>query len=152
MYKIKNFFRNLKRSFSWFFFMWNNYEWDNFYLYKVIRKKLQDMYLPIKNGCGLTRFSHARMIKILIWYLDRLLDQDVCGKLYSLHEKKYGEINMFVLDGKLETCYTLCKDKEKEEHANNVLRKIHSIEVERLERCKKRFFHLLERWIDYLWD
>lgn len=41
--RIKNFFVNLKRSCKWFKRMWNNYDFDDAYLMKVIIWKMKDM-------------------------------------------------------------------------------------------------------------
>ena len=43
MEKIKNFWHNLKRSCRWFKRMWNNYDFDSYFLIQMMVDKMKDM-------------------------------------------------------------------------------------------------------------
>lgn len=41
--KIKKFYNNFKRSSKWFIRMWKNYDWDDWFLIKLMVDKMKDM-------------------------------------------------------------------------------------------------------------
>ncbi len=147
------FFRNLKRSISWFFFMWNNQEWDYNYFYIVMQKKLKSMLQVIENGDAVTRKSVGRMMKLALYHLERIIEADTCNDLYDQHEKKYGELKSMIQP---------CKDKrlnqikfyydKDNDHASKVSLRIFKIENYRMEKHKEKFFNILNRWVQYWWD
>ena len=85
-------FRNLK---TWFLVIWNDRDYDHWFLYKIIQFKLKRMErLQRKYGHSINSDKIADKMKICVSLLERLLEDDYIGNALESHEKKWGESEM----------------------------------------------------------
>ena len=155
-----DFWHKLSRSTSWFFFMWSNNEWDQVYLYKVLHKRLVEFEKHMRiYGHHITAKSHAKLMRYCIWYLDRLINEDACDKLYYLHEKKYGNLTWeHIPEEGNKQFYTVkfgfekCDTTEKYKYVDKVYMRIHKIECYRYKKYKDKLFYILNKYINCWWS
>ena len=155
-----NFWHKLGRSFSWFFFMWGNNEWDYSYIYKVLHKRIKEF--RIHTNKYHRHESAPETIKDMdrcLWLLDRLIKVDACDKLYDLHTEKFGRITIDSTphkdDPRLAAVvfgYEKCDTEEKYAYAPKVSHRIHDMEERLYEKYKEELFKILNDKINYWWD
>lgn len=158
------FWHKLKRSVSWFFFMWDNNDWDHNYLYRVMDKKMGEMeYNFIKHGHLHNSKRYAKIIKICRWYLQRLINEDAIDSLQNKHREKYGDSKMILeadplnlsKDGMLMLKgwkYSKCKSEVENKHANKVYTRICLMERHLHKKYFDRFFYIFKKYVQYWWD
>jgi hypothetical protein len=78
MHKIKEFFRAIKNLIDWFPVVWKDRQWDHYFIYVILRKKLQLMekFFNSKNAVSMESEATAKDMKHCIEILDRLINQD----------------------------------------------------------------------------
>jgi len=79
---IKSGFKNL---FIWFPIIWQDRNWDYWFLFRIILFKLKLMEKSLEEG------QISKKLHICILLLQRLIDDDYETKLFDLHEKKWGK-------------------------------------------------------------
>ena len=148
---INRFFHKLRRSASWFIFMWENYEWDQDYLYMIMHKKITEMAkYHRKHGITLHAYSIARSLDITAYHLDQLIDSKYEIKLIELHEKKYGSIGFNWEFNQM--TFENCKSMEEDRHASEVLARCSRFNVLKGKNHKKQLLKAFEKFSDYWWD
>jgi hypothetical protein len=152
MFRFKRFFRRLKRSTSWFFFMWRNEEFDYIYLYEVLEKKLGEMENCIRNGYALHSQTYGRMIKLIRKNINIILDDDPCPNLDKQFKERYGDMAINTNNNKLSFIFSKCNTDEQNKHANEIDKLLSYVKIKELEKTKFKIFNALGRWIDYFWD
>lgn len=151
-------FKRLKRAFSWFKFMYTNEPWDHYYLYTVMQKKITEMRNCMRDYGHHRGSNHTvKIMNIALWYLERLVEDDICKSLYEKHERKFGKKTFAFVpcnDGSkcsyLESFYVRAStDKE---YADKVMGRIFNYECFLREKYKERFFYILNKHINRWWD
>lgn len=96
--KISDFFRNIKYGMrnliKWTPVIWQDRDWDQWFLYKILHFKLQEMEKMQRNGIHLHREATADKIKVCKLLLKRLIDDDYLVNTLKNHEEKWGELEM----------------------------------------------------------
>lgn len=99
MVKIKIFIRNIiigiKNLYYWFPIIWNDRNWDQYYLYVILKHKLKKMekYQRV-HGITSNNEKTAKKIKLCVNLLDRIIKDDYIMNALYLHEKKWGEVDI----------------------------------------------------------
>ena len=93
---IKDAPRNIKYGtqniIAWFYVIWNDRDWDQWFLYKIIQFKLKQMeQLQRKYGNSINSNDYADQMKLCINLLGRLIEDDYLNNALEPHEKKWGE-------------------------------------------------------------
>jgi hypothetical protein len=160
-----DFWHKLKRSISWFLFMWDNNNWGHIYLYKVMDKKMGELeYNFIKYGHLHNSKRYAKIINICRWYLQRLIKEDIIDSLQDKHINKYGNSKMILEDhpdnvpGKAGLSvlkgwkYSKCETEEQNEYAHKVFIRICLMERYLYKKYYVRFFYIFKKYVQYWWD
>lgn len=166
-YKLREVYRNifcdfwhkLKRSTKWFFFMWNNCDWDYSSLYKIMDKKMEALEKSIRNGYHSRSKKYAKIISIARWYLQRIIKDDYVKAEEDKLEKDYGYAepvyektdnpNISILKGsKYSKCMTETENKIAERRSDE----IRDLYWKRREEYKKKFFDILNKYVERWWN
>ena len=100
---IQRFFFNIKRIIEWIPILYNNFDWDYYYLLKIISFKLKLMEKHFReDGCTTSAKENAKEMKALI---------EICNRLI---EDNYGEIpygrNYKILEDRTKLAYAIKLD------------------------------------------
>jgi len=87
-YKIPYGTKNLIR---WFPTIWNDRNYDQYFIYVVLRKKLQLTEDCLRNGCHLYAEKTADQVKICSHILDRLIKDEYHLHAFKRHDEIWGE-------------------------------------------------------------
>lgn len=80
---------------KWSPILWNDRNWDHYYLYIILQFKLKQMEdLQRNHGIALNSKKYANQIKKCILILDRLIKDDYLFNALGPHEKKWGETKL----------------------------------------------------------
>jgi hypothetical protein len=159
IFNIKSFFSNLKRSLSWFFYMWDNKDSDSVYLFYMIEKKLKDMVVffnkkPEEMFEFLNKKKIIEQITTTLYYLNRVQDKIGLSSIeypeYKKLIKKWGSLNIVNLEkGKLK----LGREKVKTEKDRKAYLKEIKTVFDRInkkeEKEKAKFFECLKENYKY---
>jgi hypothetical protein len=93
---IKNFFRygipcGVRNLIRWFPVIWNDRNWDQYYIYIILRKKLKLTEKTLRNGHHLYADRTADQIKVCIFLLNRLIKDEYHMNAFKRHNEKWGE-------------------------------------------------------------
>lgn len=92
---VRSFYYGIKNLKKWFPIIWKDRDWDYFYLYKILKFKLERMeYLQRKYGYAVDSNKIADQIKLCINLLDRILKDEYSDMVFKKHDKKWGKLQM----------------------------------------------------------
>jgi len=97
--KIEDFFRTIKYGIEnliiWFPIIWQDRNWDQWFLYKVLQHKLKQMIkLQRKYGNSINADDYADQMQVCANLLDRLINDEYLENCLKPHEKKWGKSKM----------------------------------------------------------
>jgi hypothetical protein len=150
--------RGIKNIFIWAPVIWKDRQWDSYFLFKLLHKKLALMEPVLRNGHCVDGSKRADEIKICRLLAKRIADDNYHDNVFLHHERKWGELDMrFVptedknysrVEIERENAKT-DKEKEQERKESNYLYK-------RVEQMKKQdldyMFKLMSRKSLGWWD
>jgi len=93
--KIENFFRYIKHGIKniiiWIPIIWQDRDWDQWFLYKILQFKLKRM-AKLQRDHGMSTCSNniADQMQICVNLLDRLIKDEYLENCLKPHEKKWG--------------------------------------------------------------
>lgn len=155
-------FRNIKYGIKniikWMPVIWNDRQWDQYYLYLMLRHKLSLMEKFFReDGITLSSEEKAEKMELCILLLDRLIKSEYIYSAYKNHDKKWGEIEMTTkeLPNGNFSCHisrpNAITEKEKEQERKETLRC-----AEREAYLEKQdigyLFNTIKKYILYWWD
>lgn len=84
MYKIKLFIRNIKRVLRWLPIIWNDRDWDYYYIYEMLKQKLirVEEYIR-KEGVHIYNGEDAASIRKAIEMIDKVQNEYYLDKFLS---------------------------------------------------------------------
>jgi hypothetical protein len=89
----------IKNLITWFPVIWNDQQWDQYYLLKVLQKKLTLMEKYFRTrGHHVDAEKDADNIKLAINLIGRLIKDDYMESAFTPHKKKYGESTIIFED------------------------------------------------------
>jgi len=110
-FPFKAVYRGFKNIVIWFPVIWNDRNWDQFYIYKIIKYKLIQMEKYHRNyGISINSNQIAKEIKLCINLLNRIIDDGYLDNVIDPHNKKWGEMRMIFEDHPTDN--SLCELKE----------------------------------------
>lgn len=155
---IKPFFylQNYKRFFKWIPVIWNDREWDYYFLFQLLKHKLKkDSKYFEKHGIGANNKKIAREMRLCINLIDRIIKDDYCSDMLDKIDEKYGK---FILVPTNKVGYTsLTREKLKD---NEELHEKYRKDTKKMvahadylrEQDKEFLFDLLKKNIFHWWD
>ena len=91
-----NFFRNLKKGIwnliSWFSIVWNDRDWDYYFIFELLKFKLERMEQCLReHGRSIDNEKDANSIKECIVILERLIKDDYAAEDWNRIRSKWGD-------------------------------------------------------------
>lgn len=88
--------RGVKNLIIWFPVIWEDRDWDHWYLYKIIHKKLERMEILHRTyGHHVDNDKTADQIKLCKLLLKRLIADDYLMNATKYHDQKWGDLEIF---------------------------------------------------------
>ena len=151
--------QGVESLFLWFKVIWNDRNWDQYFIYVILRHKLILMEKNIRNGHTVGCDKEADNIKICILILDRIINDVYFEMVFDKHAAKWGEPKLEFTDSeKYPDCKTIDvvyknvkteKDKEQEskdfKRASNHERYLKQQDLDYL-------FKIMRKHIESWWD
>lgn len=95
----KNGLRRLKRFVSWFTVIWKDEDWDQAYIYEILRHKIQCQRLSLqKNARHLGYERTCKDMRFAEFLLDRLAKAEVYWDNYAAQKQEYCYCDREMLD------------------------------------------------------
>lgn len=140
---VKQFFRSLGNLIKYFPIIWRDRDWDHFYFYLLMKKKLEGMrdYQKYK-GHAINSLYTAERINLAITLLDKIIEDDFKDDEFW-KDVKY---NWISLDDEYSTLNRISKHTDEE-----ILEQINK-EHKLKRKYIKTFFSVLEKRIETFWD
>ncbi len=158
MNKIKTLYYSIiygiENLYIWFFIIWQDRNWDHYFIYKILHKKLSLMEYNIrKYGMHVRSDKDAGKIKICVLLLDRLLKDDYFENVCKNHDKKWGKSDFIFHDNvRLEIKYANVKIEKDKENQIKDFRKCMKSETELKEQDLDLLFKIMRKNIQTWWD
>ena len=153
-YFIRNIRIGIKNLIRWFPVIWNDRQWDSYYFFKIIRRKLEIMEPFYRyDAMVLRREKEADRMKVCIMLLDRIIKDNYHEMAYKKFDKKWGESEMlFNEDGSLNIAYENVKTEEDEKNKNKDIKESHNKEEFLINQDIEYLFKILNKRIRFWWD
>ena len=151
-------FDSIKNVIRWFPIIWNDRDWDYYFLYIILHTKLSHMEKYIrKHGHHIGCERDADNIKVAVSLLDRLIKDDHLDNAMKQHREKWGRMkfNFIDIDGngsRLETTYGKAKTEEDRKKAEKEFRRCAKHSEYMLERDLDLLFKVMRKHIRHWWD
>jgi hypothetical protein len=172
MYKIKQFFRRIRNLYRWFPIIWKDQDWDDHYIWEILKFKLTNQANYIAEHDRHTRAQYdAKLMRLCVKLMDRVqseyyraeyMDYEKTEFLFkpSDHCNNCKELEIVTIEDNLNEYFkkypliykrimndekTLFNKDTKRSIALNVSHMNHN-------RAKKLLFNILENNIESWWD
>lgn len=144
----------IKNLLIWFPIIWQDRNWDSYFIYKLLSFKLNLTEKHIrKHDRHTTSVQDANRIKVCILLLDRLIKDEYEENCFKKVDEKWGELKMNLDDNHKIKIYRekvlTEKDHEKERKQS---KECYRIADEMRKQDKKLLFTYLFKHIDKWWD
>lgn len=152
------FIRRIIHVIKWLPIIWNDSEWDSYYIFKILRFKLYNMGKHFhNNGHCINHKEVAHEMKTCIHLLDRIMEDGYDLEAFDLIEKKWGKINNI---WEYRDKYTLLKYSYRDKvFSKKDDEQCHKHSLREYKRAEDRrnydiyyLFHILNRKILTWWD
>lgn len=133
---MKRIFRSVKfgvaNLISWLPVIWNDRNWDYWFIYVIIRKKLDNTRQSLKKYHNHVHWERDYdNISKVVFALDRLIKNNYSDMVYKELEEEFGELNLSSEKIENKNLYQLMFTRDKVDYSNEK-------QVERLERKTKQ--------------
>lgn len=159
LYFLRNIKTGIKNLITWLPIIWNDRQYDYWFIYDILHKKLSLMEHFIRNyGYHVRAEQDADNIKTCVLLLKRLKDDDYHENAFKQHREKWGEINFDWLksDRKDLSKLNISHDNIKTEKDKIQERKDFKAACEREDFLKQQdldlLFTLMGKHIQTWWD
>jgi len=145
---------------NWFPVIWQDRNWDYYFIYIILQKKLKLMEHQIRHFGHHTRAKEdANNIRICVNLLDRLIKDEYYENVLKRHDEKWGDP-----DFRFEECednpnlYTLhidrenVKSEEDKEKEIKEFRKLYEYETKLREQDLDMLFSYMRKYIQSWWN
>jgi len=110
--KIRTFFRDIKigikNLITWFPVIWKDRQWDHWFIYEILHKKLSLTEYHIRNyGHHVRAEQDADNIKKCVLLLKRLKDDEYSENAFKQHREKWGEPKFIWKESDRPDCHKL---------------------------------------------
>lgn len=135
---------------SWISILWNDKQWDYYFLLRIILKKLRLMDNHFKNEkkmfCEYSK-NHLK-IQEAIYHLNAYLNESEhdCKPVFNLFYQKYGKPKWWT------DKFTKCKTREKNQYANKLYVRLVRIFGYIKEKHLRKFMDIFKNYVESWWD
>ena len=153
-YFIRNIRIGIRNLIRWFPVIWNDRQWDSYYFFSIMRRKLQIMEPFYRyDAMVLRREKEADRMKVCIMLLDRIIKEEYNEMAFKKFEETWGESEMLFNDnGSLNIVYENVKTEEDEKNKNKDIKESHSNEEFLINQDIEYLFKILNKRIRLWWD
>jgi len=90
LHKIKRFFKRIKNLARWFPIIWNDQDWDQWYIYEILKFKLKNQaeYIGYHDRHTLAQ-RDAQIMRLCIRLIDKLQNEWYSGEYQDYHQPKF---------------------------------------------------------------
>lgn len=94
-YRIRNFFRSIKNVIRWFPIIWKDKDWDDSYIFKILKFKLQNQakYIGDRDWHESAK-RDAEIMLLCTRLIDKLVNDDYGIEYFDYHETKFRFIDI----------------------------------------------------------
>lgn len=163
--KIKDFFiydipQGIQNLFIWFPIIWKDRNWDQWYIYTMLRHKLHLTEQLIRyHGHHIRNIQDADHIKTCILLLDRIMNDEYHENAFKPYYNKWGEPKMIWTDLKDEPGYTELnfeypnvKTDEEDKIRQKEYKRYSKLEQNLRQQDITMLFSLMKKHIQGWWD
>jgi hypothetical protein len=161
--KINDFFRSIKYGIenliNWFPVIWKDRDWDHWFLYMILKKKLSDMEeYHRKYGHTVNAEKTADEMKTCVNLLDRLMKDEYHEMVFKKHDEKWGEPEFNWDECEREGCCELkifrtnIKDEKDKEQETKEFRRLCEHEANLRKQDIDYLFETMKKYIQSWWD
>ena len=160
--KIKDIPRNIKYGIEnlikWFPVIWQDRDWDHYYLYVILKRKLKHMeHLHIHYSHLMSAEQTAAQIKICVDLLDRLVKDEYDESAYKTYYEKWGKpkFNWIPVDNEcssLEITNEKVKTEEDKKQETKDFRRAGDHERNMRKQDIEYLFNHMRKHIEGWWD
>lgn len=162
--KVKDFFKydipyGVKNLIRWFPVIWKDRNWDHYFIYVILRRKLQLMEQCIRHGMHTNCVKDANKIKRCVLLLNRLIEDNYHENVYYDYYKKWGQPEIVFKESEIEigSCELNFKYPNVNSEEDDKLRQKHFKTKGNFEEDLRRqdiemLFKLMEKYIESWWD
>jgi hypothetical protein len=155
--RIVSYFRRIyygiENLISWFFIIWKDRQWDDVFVYILLRHKLRRMSKYFrKHGTSISASKDADNVDKCIKVLDRLINSDYTSLAYNGFYKRWGEPEI-LLDGRsIKIVHSNVVDSKTERQFKGEYKHISNREGYLRKQDVDYLFRLLSKQILNWWD
>jgi len=148
---------SIKNLMYWFRYIWNDRDWDYFFIYTIIRAKLVRMKRHMQLHAMRVVDDEIEQISECIKLLDLLIEDDVLKEEFDKFYEKYGDhkLNFKKLENDLYTAecsYEKVQTAEELKKADSELKELLKKEVVRKIEIRNKLFGIMAEHIENWWD
>lgn len=133
MHYIKNFIRSLKNLWVWFPIIWKDRNWDYYYFFVLLEKKLKLMKEQFEKECKYMDVDEVvEEINVVLEPLHRLVVDDYISDEWNEYHKKHPNESKFVKD-EVTGLYTVVNNNIDKEKLNALFEKEQHLKKDDLE-------------------
>lgn len=160
MKNITTFFRKIfygiENLIIYFPVIWNDSQWDHYFFFKILNKKLELMNKYWHSDYPMIVKSHqdkiAKDIKTAYLISQRIIDNNYSNNVFHFHDKKWGELNHSLKSGifnlKRENVITKEDERNESREFRNLMKHYEYLQKQDIEYL----FKLLNKKIRSWWD
>lgn len=150
-YPPKSWFKKIHKIIKYIPILWDDYDFDYSYIYKLLRFKLVRTYKAINEGFEVSKDKDKRLKPLArcIQLLENLIENNYNKKQMDLYHKKYPYVNDFVKDEKGNLVSKPSKDSAKK---YQMLRRVMKEEGRLMNKDKRELFDLMTIHIHSWWS
>ena len=157
---IRRFFESLRNTIKWLPVIWTDRQWDQIYLFIIMRKKLVLMRDFFNSEHAMTEGAKKRAKEMdrCITILDRMIDDSYGEECYDALDKKWGELEMKTtpIEGskyyKANIFRKYADTPEKREQEREELHECFKIEEQEREKDYDELFDNMRKNVRGWWD
>jgi hypothetical protein len=164
MYKIKQFFKRIYNLYRWFPIIWKDQDWDDFYIFEILKFKLKNQAEYISyHDRHTTAKRDAEIMMLCVRLIEKVQDEYYGTEYFDYHDSKFIFINSESHPGRYEMDVKELSENfdeyfkkypriYKQVKAENKYRTALNIARANEERAHKLLFKILEQNIRRWWD
>jgi len=151
-WRVKNFiegipykiYYGIKNLILWFPVIWNDRNWDFYFIYKVLHHKLKLTEKTIREADNHTTAQRdAKKIRVCLVLLNRLMKDEYETNIFKQVDEKWGELQMKLVNGYV----NISRPNIKNEKDETLERKQSQLCYEKVEQIKKQDLDLLSKYL-----
>jgi len=150
----------IKNLVRWFPVIWCDRDWDYWFIYKILQKKLDNTSKFLKKyGCHKDALKDAERIEKCVFTLNRLLKDEYHEMVFKHHDRKWGELELKTFPSKdhpgaygLTTSRPNANTPELRQKEREEFRRCSNHQEYMVKQDNEFLFDTMKRYIRTWWD